>query len=481
MFSTAFRPQAMQLIWFRQDLRTTDHSALWHAAQAGPCIAIAIISPEQEKLHDDASVKIQFYLRQLHCLKQQLNELNIPLIIQQVPLWQDIPQHLTQLCKLLSIECLHANIETGANEELRDHQLQQLLAQHHISFKQYTDRSIFPLGSVLNKTQQPYQVFGAFKKQCYERLSIQLPACFPILEKQAKIDSPLFISLAQVDLSQLIQNDHIQQLWPINEKSAVEQLNQFIRQDLNTYKEQRDFPNIDGTSTLSPYLNIGMISIRQCLDALFPHGFFKIEHSGQQTWLDELLWREFYQHILHLFPKVSKHLPFKSSTEQLQWRSSSTDLTAWQQGLTGIPIVDAGMRQLMQTGWMHNRVRMICAMFLSKNLLIDWRLGEKWFMQHLIDGDLAANNGGWQWCASTGTDAVPYFRIFNPISQSLKFDPNGEYIRTWLPELSHLETKRIHDPYAKYPDDMQLDYPRPIVDLKASRTRAIQAFKALNE
>ena len=184
------------------------------------------------------------------------------------------------------------------------------------------------------------------------------------------------------------------------------------------------------------------------------------------------------QHILFDYPQVSKHLPFKANTQKIVWRDAPEDLIAWQQGQTGIPIVDAGMRQMLKTGWMHNRVRMICAMFLSKNLLIDWRLGEAWFMQHLIDGDLAANNGGWQWCASTGTDSVPYFRIFNPISQSQKFDADGNYIRKWVPELAHLDAKQIHEPYAKN-KMLKLNYPKPIVDLKSSRIRAIEAFKNL--
>ncbi|EHL8300676.1 TPA: FAD-binding domain-containing protein [Salmonella enterica subsp. enterica serovar Saintpaul] len=231
---------------------------------------------------------------------------------------------------------------------------------------------------------------------------------------------------------------------------------------------------------LSTYLNIGILSIRQCIQALFreQQGHFHIDHEGQQIWLDELLWREFYQHILFDFPQVSKHLPFKENTLKLAWIEDSTALNAWQMGQTGIPIVDAGIRQMLSTGWMHNRVRMIVAMFLSKNLLIDWRLGEQWFMQHLIDGDLAANNGGWQWCASTGTDSVPYFRIFNPVSQSQKFDPQGDYIRTWVPELAHLDAKSIHDPYARNPD-LKLNYPKPMVDLKQSRLRALEAFKGL--
>ncbi|MFX8624819.1 FAD-binding domain-containing protein, partial [Acinetobacter baumannii] len=269
-----------------------------------------------------------------------------------------------------------------------------------------------------------------------------------------------------------------QDLWPVGESYALEQLDQFVEDSVSHYKVERDFPHVHGTSKLSPYLNIGILSVRQCLQALFrnQHGNFHLDNEGQQTWLDELIWREFYQHILFDFPYVSKHLPFKKGTQKIKWNHNPEQLKAWQTGQTGIPIVDAGMRQLLQTGWMHNRVRMITAMFLCKNLLIDWRIGEQWFMQHLIDGDLAANNGGWQWCASTGTDAVPYFRIFNPISQSQKFDPNGDYIRKWVKELAHLDNKSIHDPYSSK-INLSLNYPKPIVDLKETRLKAIETFK----
>ncbi len=322
-------------------------------------------------------------------------------------------------------------------------------------------------------------MFSAFKKKCYERLIIDVPSCYPEIEAQPKL--ALDLSHFDFDLEALAQNYRpatSSQYWPVADQYAFELLNEFIEDHLADYKTDRDFPALDGTSQLSPYLNIGMLSIRECVQALFTssQGYFQLEDIGQQTWLDELLWREFYQHSLHDFPKVSKHQPFKDNTKTVAWRDAPEDLIAWQQGQTGIPIVDAGMRQLLATGWMHNRVRMITAMFLSKNLLIDWRLGEAWFMQHLIDGDLAANNGGWQWCASTGMDAAPYFRIFNPVSQSQKFDPQGNYIRQWAPELTHLDSKSIHDPYAKNPA-LELDYPKPIVDLKQSRARAIAAFK----
>ncbi|WP_180002604.1 MULTISPECIES: cryptochrome/photolyase family protein [unclassified Acinetobacter] len=469
----------MQLIWFRQDLRIHDHAALWHATQQGPCIALAVLSPEQWQLHQDARIKIDFYLRRLKYLKQQLQQLNIPLIILNIPLWENLAPEILNLCQTLKIESLHANIEVGVNELERDAQVQQLLQQQQIRVEFYHDRILFPLGSIRNQSNQAYQVYSAFKKKCYERLILDVPACYPEIEAQDPIQ--LSTKLPNVDLEKFSADyvvEHAAQLWPAEDRTALDLLDDFIEDKMAHYKTDRDLPAVDGTSRLSPYLNIGVLSVRQCMQALFQDGYFQIEDVGQQTWLDELLWREFYLQTLFDFPRVSKHQPFKQNTNKIQWRNAPEDLAAWQQGQTGIPIVDAGMRQMLTTGWMHNRVRMITAMFLCKNLLIDWRLGESWFMQHLIDGDLAANNGGWQWCASTGMDAVPYFRIFNPVSQSLKFDPNGDYIRQWVPELAHLDAKSIHEPYAKNPD-LELDYPKPIVDLKASRVRAIEAFKQI--
>lgn len=477
---------ANQLIWFRQDLRVRDHAALWHACQQGACIGLIILSPEQWKMHDDAPIKINFYLRQLQSLKLELEQLNIPLIIQVIPYWKDIANYISELTHQLHIENVYSNIEIGVNELKRDKAVQQALNQHGKELFLFHDRPIFPLRSIRNQSQQPYQVFSAFKKACYSKLDISgLPQCYPIPEKQNTYPQS-FSNIKSLDLEDIeafsdssISKEQ-QDLWPTGEDFALEQLDLFIEEHLSHYKLERDFPNVEGTSQLSPYLNLGILSIRQCLQALFrsEHGNFHLTNEGQQTWLDELLWREFYQHILFDFPHVSKHYPFKHNTQNIKWENNPEHLLAWQMGQTGIPIIDAGMRQLQKTGWMHNRVRMITAMFLCKNLLIDWRLGEQWFMQHLIDGDLAANNGGWQWCASTGTDAVPYFRIFNPIAQSKKFDPNGDYIRQWVNELAHLDNKMIHEPYSTKPNP-QLNYPKPIVDLKKTRIKAIETFKSI--
>lgn len=477
---------AYQLIWFRQDLRVRDHAALWHACQQGNSIALVILSPDQWKQHDDAPIKISFYLRQLKKLQEELVALHIPLVIQVIPYWKDIAKSISDFSKKYNIENVYANIEVGVNELKRDKTVQDTLNKDSKELFLFHDRTIFPLRSIRNKSEQPYQVFSAFKKACYAKLDTSgLPQCYPLPNKQTKVPTDLLevenTNLAEIEklFCSSITTEQ-QDLWPVGESYALEQLDHFIEDSVSHYKVERDFPHITGTSKLSPYLNIGILSIRQCVQALFSsqHGNFHLTNEGQQTWLDELIWREFYQHILFDFPYVSKHIPFKKDTQKIQWNHNPEHLTAWQTGQTGIPIVDAGMRQLLQTGWMHNRVRMITAMFLCKNLLIDWRIGEQWFMQHLIDGDLAANNGGWQWCASTGTDAVPYFRIFNPISQSQKFDPNGDYIRTWVKELAHLDKKSIHDPYSAN-KSLRLNYPKPIVDLKETRLKAIETFKRI--
>lgn len=472
----------MQLVWFRQDLRQFDHAALHHAMAQGATVALVVLSPAQWQQHQDAPIKLDFYLRQLQQLKNNLNALNVPLLILNVADWHALAAPFLRLCQDLNISHVHCNVEVGSNEHRRDQAIQDLLKPQGIAWQSYQDRTLFPLGSIRNQSGQPYQVFSAFKKYCYQQLSISLATCYPIPAPQSVLAIDLQHYNTQVphwsDLSDIRVAAEHSALWPVGEDYALDVLDEFIADRLIQYDTARDFPHRQGTSQLSAYLNIGIISIRSCLQALFrqQHGYFDVQHAGQQTWLDELLWREFYQHLMFDFPKLSQHKAFKPATEHIQWRTDHHDLQAWQQGLTGVPIVDAGIRQMLHTGWMHNRVRMIVAMFFSKNLLLDWRLGEAWFMQHLIDGDLAANNGGWQWCASTGTDSVPYFRIFNPITQSQKFDPNGDYLRRWLPELRDLDHKTIHDPYGKTPH-RNLNYPRPIVDLKASRQRALDAFK----
>jgi deoxyribodipyrimidine photo-lyase len=262
--------------------------------------------------------------------------------------------------------------------------------------------------------------------------------------------------------------------FPPGEKTARQRLEEFLAGPVREYQQLRDRMDLDGTSKLSPYIHFGVLGLRTGYHYALESLNYGPGGDGIQTWLEELIWREFYVHILFHYPEVRTQ-NFRSKYDGIKWRNNLKEFEAWKAGLTGYPIVDAGMRQLNQTGWMHNRARMITASFLVKHLLIDWRWGESWFSECLLDGDLAANNGGWQWVAGTGTDAAPYFRIFNPILQSKKFDPDGTYIRRWVPELAELDSSHIHIPWEK---GLKLEnYPGPIVDHKKARERALIAYQ----
>lgn len=469
-----------QLIWLRNDLRIHDNTALSAALQAGPSIAVFILSPQQWLAHDDAPCKIDFMLRNLAELHTALASLNVPLLIRSAEQWQQAPAVIGQLCHELQIAAVHVNTEYGCNETQRDAAVTAHLAEQGVGLHSHLDQLLFTPGSILTQSGSYFKVFSQFKKVCYRKLYAHLPE--PLSSPQAQ--APLAIASDPVPSTVKGFNGvspKLQALWPAGEQAAQQRLTNFTENSIVDYAAQRDFPALSGTSQLSAYLVAGVISIRQCLQAalLANRGELDSGQQGVTTWLNELLWREFYNHILVGYPRVSRNRAFKPETEALPWRNCPHDLLAWQQGRTGFPIIDAAMRQLLATGWMHNRLRMVVAMFLTKNLLIDWRLGERFFMQHLIDGNLAANNGGWQWSASTGTDAVPYFRIFNPVSQAKRFDPNGDFIRHWLPELSHLSAKELHQ--AKLSSDLfsASQYPEPMVDLSASRERALAAFKNL--
>ena len=488
----------MQLHWFRSDLRIHDNTALHAAASQGAVIAVYLVTPQQWQQHDDAACKVDFWRRQLIDLSQQLAGLNIPLLIRHCDTWQDAPQQLLEVCQQYDIQQLHCNAEYGFNERHRDAATRQLLQQHAIGFNRCLDQLLFKPGSIRTQSDGYFKVFGQFKRVCQQRLYDQLPQVLPAPKPQAKLAiqaDAIAQNLHDFSLGGYCLNDadqtsaatkidSIATQWPVGEAHAMQRLADFCADAILDYDKQRDLPALAGVSQLSPYINAGILSVRQCLQAALQaaNGELFGGNEGVNTWITQLLWREFYQHILVGFEQVSQHQPFKAQTNKLAWRHAPDDLARWQHGQTGFPIIDAAMRQLLHTGWMHNRLRMIVAMFLSKNLLIDWRLGEQWFMQHLIDGDLAANNGGWQWSASTGTDSVPYFRIFNPITQSQKIDPEGAFIRQWLPELAHLDNKSIHAPHlSSKVNALQLNYPAPMLDLADSRKRALAAFSALRD
>ncbi len=452
------------LMWFRSDLRVRDNTALLKAQSQGAVIGLFIISHNDWKNHHDAPVKLDFLWRNLESLQSELARFNIPLLIHSVESWNDIPVKMYSIAKRYNILSLHANDEVGLNENRRDQSVKTLLEAKGVEVVFEQDRTLLPLGTVLNQAGQPYKVFTPFKKAVFSKL---------ITSPLTPLGSPVIQANMGIESDQIPENPyhHAANLeFKEGEHSAYQMFTQFLERSIYDYEAHRDIPSIYGTSKLSPYLTLGIISVRSLFyDAyLANQGELESGNKGILTWLNELIWREFYSNIMFHFPKLSKGHAFQEKTESIEWLNSSSELALWEQGQTGIPIVDAFMRQLNATGWMHNRGRMITAMFLSKNLLIDWRKGEQYFMSHLIDGDFASNNGGWQWSASTGTDAVPYFRVFNPVTQSQRFDPTGDFIRQWCPELSHLSNKEIHLPTKD-----------AIVDLKESRLRAIEAFKMI--
>ncbi|MBA1279171.1 MULTISPECIES: deoxyribodipyrimidine photo-lyase [Pseudomonadaceae] len=468
-----------QLIWLRSDLRVTDNTALSAAMNAGPTIALYLITPVQWLAHGDAACKVDFWLRNLGALSARLAELNVPLLIRCVDDWQAVPALVADLCREHEIGSVHINDEYGVNEQRRDEAVAAALLHTGASLRQHLDQLLFAPGSVQSLAGQGFKVFSPFRKVCYSRLSHSLPRCLPVPAPQA------WLPVSRDPLPMTIEGfapptEQLRSFWPAGEDFARTRLACFVEDDMADYQQRRDLPAEPGTSQLSPYLAAGVISPRQCLHAALAtnRGELDSGNPGAVTWINELLWREFYKHVLVGYPRVSMGRAFRPETEALPWRNAPDELAAWQQGRTGFPIIDAAMRQLLATGWMHNRLRMLVAMFLSKNLLIDWREGERWFMRHLIDGDLAANNGGWQWSASTGTDSVPYFRLFNPLSQSAKFDPQGRFLRQWLPELAHLNDRDIHDP--SFRQGLHLNgYPHPITELATSRERALSAFRHL--
>jgi deoxyribodipyrimidine photo-lyase len=457
------------LVWFRNDLRVADNTALWNAAHSGRVVGLFTITPTQWQEHDMAQVKVDFIRRNLIELSKQLAKLNIPLMVRLCSDYQDAARKVAEVAQSIDAKQVFWNREYLIHEISRDKQCSGLLSEAQIASTSFEDSPIVPPGQVISGAGEMYKVFTPFFRNWHEQVS-SFPADLlptPASQTKSSLESdainPLF---EQIDCQ---DSSH----WPAGESSALMQLNSFALQDgAREYKLNRDLPSVEGTSKLSPYLSIGALSARQCLAEAS-------RVSGAGEWIRQLAWRDFYYHLTQIHPKIVRGKPFQAKTEKIQWRQSDQDLLAWTEGNTGQPFVDAGMRQLKQKGWMHNRLRMVTAMFLTKNLFLDWRLGERHFMQHLIDGDFALNNGGWQWSASTGTDAVPYFRVFNPFSQSKRFDPEGIFIKEYVPELAEIPASALHDP-TKLDAQRPESYPRLIVDIKASRKEAIRAFSELS-
>lgn len=464
------------LIWFRNDLRTLDQPTLHAAIQNSlidqtKVIACYIDCPKQWKIHHMSEKRYQFLLSRVYQIKKDLAQLNITLIILRVDSFLEVPARLKKLCNDYHVSNIYYNSEWEPYEQNRDIEVIDLL--DHVKINKFHSDCLVKPNTLFTGQNTSFKVFTPFKKKWLANLSD-----IDILNKPIPLNKNNQIKIHEdFELSKFEQG---LDSYPVDDSSILARLRTFVSQSVDNYQITRDFPNLEGTSRLSSYLAIGALSPKQCLMRLFYQypTLFSQTNSGPMVWLSELIWREFYKHTLVSFSKVGKHKAFLNHFEYLDFDDNDYLFTSWCKGQTGYPIVDAAMRQLNQTGWMHNRLRMITASFLIKDLHVDWRWGEKYFMQNLIDGDLAANNGGWQWAASTGTDAAPYFRIFNPTTQSQRFDKDGSFIKRFIPELAHVPSRYIHKPHDYAVKFTQtLNYPKPIIDHKEARLKTLELYK----
>jgi deoxyribodipyrimidine photo-lyase len=464
------------LVWFRADLRVENNPALRSAfEQSKEIAAVYFFSKKQSNKHNEANVKINFLIKNLYSLAEKLDELNVPLTIINSDGFEDDQNLITNFIKKKNIHKVFFNNQFGEDESTRDKLVKNYLEKNKINFETFNDQVVYEPGSLRTGQDHAYSVFTPFKKKWIENFETD----FLDIEYEYKTRNKLDYSSNINDFDFKYKKTHKvdMEIWPAGENEAKKRLGEFLSKRVLDYSKNRNEPILDGTSRISPYLALGVISPKKCiLEALKINNFeFTSGNNGITKWIDEIIWREFYKNIMFSFPKVSRGQPFQDYSKKIEWRHSEEEFKVWKEGKTGFPIIDAAMRQLHHEGWMHNRLRMVAAMFFTKNMLHDWRLGEAYFMQNLIDGDFASNNGGWQWSSSTGTDAAPYFRIFNPITQSTNFDKEGLFIKKYVPELKDLDKSVIHNPpkeHRKY-----CNYPEPILDLKESRLRAIEAFK----
>ncbi|MFB5642523.1 deoxyribodipyrimidine photo-lyase [Kluyvera ascorbata] len=463
------------LVWFRADLRLHDNFALAAACRDpdAQVLALFIATPEQWKAHHMAPRQAAYIAAQVNALRQALAEKNIPLIFHEVADFAASVEIVKTICQQHEVTQLFYNYQYEFNERQRDAAVERVLTD--TVCQGFDDSLILPPGAVMTGNHEMYKVFTPYKNAWLRRLKEHMPECVRAPESR---NTSAVTDAATIHF-QYPQQPFDPALFPADEKAAIGQLRRFCQDGAGEYEAQRDFPSIEGTSRLSACLAVGVLSPRQCLYRLLAEQPEALNGGAGSVWLNELIWREFYRHLMTYFPRLCKHRPFIDWTDRVRWQEPSEALIAWQEGRTGYPIVDAAMRQLNATGWMHNRLRMIVASFLVKDLLIDWRQGEQYFMSQLVDGCLAANNGGWQWAASTGTDAAPYFRIFNPTTQGERFDKSGAFIRQWLPELAEVPEKAIHQPWVwAEKQKVEINYPRPIVDHAEARVATLAAYEA---
>jgi deoxyribodipyrimidine photo-lyase len=488
--SRAFgRPMAPLIHWFRRDLRLGDNRALAAAARAsgGAVVPLFILDDEILEGRWASPARTAFLLATLRALDEALRARGSRLVVRRgEPL-----RELLAAARECGARGVYWNRDYTPYAVQRDGAVKAALREAGLEALSFKDAVIFELLEVATQEGRPYTVYTPYARRWRQLLG----------EGEAEVSEAPRLAVPErwpagvaLPVEAELEGRAGHELSPAGEGEALRRLGRFAdlrrAQSIGRYAEGRELPGVDGTSRLSPYLRLGALSPRQCLRAIAECRAKLVArgegaagaHAGISAWEGELIWRDFYVQVLYHHPHVLRGA-FRAEYDRLEWENDEGLFAAWAEGRTGYPLVDAAMRQLRAEGWMHNRARMVVASFLTKDLLIDWRWGERHFMRLLLDGDPAANNGGWQWAAGTGTDAQPYFRIFNPASQGKKFDPEGAYVRRYVPELANVPNRYVHEPHLMGPAeqlraDVQVgrDYPRPIVDHKVQRQRALELY-----
>lgn len=468
---------ASALVWFRRDLRAFDQTALSRALQTYTRVYCVFVFDTDilNALEDKTDRRVEFIWQSVKELEAMLRQMGGGLIVRHGRAAEDVPR----LARDLGVCAVFANRDYEPQAIRRDAAVAEVLKHSDIAFHLHKDQVIFERDEILSGSNRPYSVFTAYKNAWLKRLTDVDLQIYPIAELAAhlaKSDESAMPSLRDLGFN----STDLARLEVKPGMSGARVAWEDFAERLSDYETTRDNMALDATSHLGAHLRFGTISIR----SLVRHAHYAAG-KGAQVWLSELIWRDFFQMILYHHPRVEQQA-FRTEFDAIVWEDHADYFQAWCEGRTGYPIVDAAMRQLNQTGFMHNRLRMIAASFLVKDLHIHWLKGERYFARKLLDFDLAANNGNWQWAASTGCDAQPYFRIFNPITQSQRFDPEGVFIKRFVPELAGLGARDVHAPWNLLPIEQQAcgvllgrDYPAPIVDHEAARAKTLALFKAI--
>ena len=472
------------IVWLRRDLRLDDHAAL--AAAAAQCERITcafVLDPVLLRGERMGAPIVQFFFESLAVLREQLRKLGSDLAL----LEGDFAHELIALAKSTGAHAIFYNEDTDPAMRVRDAAVTQALTSAGVAVNAYNDVVYAAAHDVLQDTGKFYTVYTPYRRK-WDALAAAHPQppiaslrrartrLTPAADIGSTRDVPKPEAYGYTSSSAYPRGGSV-------EAHAI--LRAFTAEGIGAYADARNIPAIEGTSRLSPHLRAGTIGIRTCVTAAIAARDRDRSVTGANTWIGELTWRDFYHQLLIHVPRIADE-PFVEAADAVAYRNDEAGWNAWANGSTGYPIVDAAMVQLNTTGWMHNRLRMIVASFLTKHLLIDYHRGERYFETHLADADLAANNGGWQWSASTGTDAAPYFRVFNPTLQGKTYDPDGAFVRSMLPALARVPARYVHEPWALPPliaaeagFALGRDYPEPIVDHTFARTRAIDAYRSV--